>query len=122
MIDNAANIQKERPYSYWVKASELFQNLPQASLKFAEDHVLIHGVIDAYWLRSNEGFVLIDYKTDRFHPSAHLSKEEQLARLKLKYQTQLSLYAQALKNALNMEAAGIYLVALDFNQVISMTE
>lgn len=52
--------------------------------------MLIHGIIDGYYF-TEDGIVLMDYKTDRIQPG----KEQDLAD---RYRTQMAVYRQALQD------------------------
>ena len=75
-----------------IPASEM-QNGPKS-----EELVLIQGVIDAY-IEEEDGFILIDYKTDRVDTEKELSE---------RYAAQLKLYEEALNRVYENEtdAAG----------------
>lgn len=78
------NIRKELPFSYGLRVSDLH---PDAKPEVQDEIVLIQGVIDCLF-EEEDGFVLLDYKTDKV-----LGKPEQTAE---KYMIQLDLYAQAI--------------------------
>lgn len=78
------NVRKELPFSYGLPAAELH---PEASGQIAAETVLIQGVIDCLF-EEDDGFVLLDYKTDRV-----IGSPEQVA---AKYSVQLELYARAI--------------------------
>ena len=63
---------------------ELYREKPFVMQK---DDILIQGIIDVFWLEE-DNIVLLDYKTDRV---------EHASELVLRYETQLSLYADALE-------------------------
>ena len=63
---------------------ELYREKPFVMKK---DDILIQGIIDVFWLEQDK-IVLLDYKTDRV---------EHASELVLRYETQLSLYADALE-------------------------
>lgn len=122
LIKGHAGLQKERAFSYLVPADHLFESLAdRVDLEaFGQDSILVHGVIDLYYVIPNEGFVLVDFKTDRYRPYANQSKTQQLAGLKEKYRYQMTLYQKALKRNLKLPCIAAYLVALDFEEVLEM--
>ena len=62
-------------------------------LEGSPEEVLVQGIIDVFWIEGDQ-LVLLDYKTDR------IKRAEDL---KMRYQTQLDLYAQALENVFSNE-------------------
>lgn len=72
------------------------------------DQVLIHGIIDGY-LVTNDGIILVDYKTDHLAPTPVAIKK-----VVQKYSGQLRLYAEALNimRPIPVVQMGLYLVEL----------
>ncbi|MGF3141092.1 helicase-exonuclease AddAB subunit AddA [Facklamia sp. P13064] len=124
MIENSDQLKREQAFSYLVPAKDLFANLTESkqSMQMEQDSILVHGVIDSYYVIPNQGFVLIDFKTDRYRPHLSQSKQEQLEGLKDKYRYQLKLYKDALASHLKLPNIGTYIVALGFDQVVAMDE
>ena len=84
--------------------NELFREKP--FVMEHEDGYLIQGIIDVFWFEENK-IVLLDYKTDRVH------EEEEL---RLRYETQLELYKDALQRIFDNKTKGeslIYSFALE---------
>ena len=79
-----------------------------------DDQVLIHGIIDGY-LVTNDGIILVDYKTD--HLAATPAAIKQVVQ---KYSGQLRLYAEALNimQPIPVVQMGLYLVEL--NEFVSI--
>lgn len=84
-IRNGLAFQREVPFTFKVPAHRFYPDV-QAD----EDFVLIQGVIDGL-LTERDGFVIIDYKTDRVRPG-----DEQV--VANRYRSQLDLYAQAVES------------------------
>lgn len=82
-----------------------------------DDSILIHGIIDGYF-KTDDGYVLFDYKTDRV---AHLGEraEEELIR---RYKGQVMLYKQALETITNESVVGVYIISLDLVKAIKVSE
>lgn len=120
-ISHGAMLRKETAFSYKLPAQWLFESqmgeLQVQSL--FDDQLLVHGVIDAY-IELENGCILLDYKTDRYHATGRLTKSGQIAVIEEKYRFQMSLYAQALQCATTKPVTAIYLVLLDFNEVIEV--
>lgn len=84
--------------------NELFREKP--FVMEHEDGYLIQGIIDVFWFEDDK-IVLLDYKTDRVY-----SEEE----LRLRYETQLELYKDALQRIFDNKTKGeslIYSFALE---------
>lgn len=82
----------EQPFVIGLPARE-FQNLPDR-----EELVMVQGIIDAFW-ETEEGLVLLDYKTD------HVKTPEELVK---RYQVQLGFYKQALEQATGKKVSKCY--------------
>ena len=72
--------------------------------------MLIQGVIDVYYL-TEEGVVLLDYKTDR------VNKAEELV---TRYKKQLDYYAKALERLLGMPVIGKEIYSFALNETIEV--
>lgn len=78
----------------------------------SEEQILVQGIIDAFW-EEEDGFVILDYKTDR------IWKEEELVRL---YQRQLEYYARALEQAYGKKVKEKYLYSFTMGKAILIPE
>ncbi len=74
---------REYPFSLLAPAQQFYPNAP------AEDEVLLQGVIDC-WFETEEGIVLLDFKTDRVSAAQAAERGE-------RYRGQLAAYAYALE-------------------------
>lgn len=125
MIQHYDRLRREQPFSSLIPAPALFAKLDQADIKtsLVEDSILVHGVIDAYFVRENLGFILVDFKTDRYRANLEiLTREAQIQALKDKYRYQLSLYANALETHLGVKAHRVVIAALDFEENIVLDD
>ena len=96
--DRNGELYKEAPFMMGISASKLDKKYPD------EETVLIQGIIDAYW-REDDGYVILDYKTDR------VGSVDRLVEL---YQAQLDYYEQALRSmGLPVKEKIIYSFACD---------
>ena len=84
----AGKLYKEQPFVMGIPASRLGDGFP------AEETVLIQGIIDVFF-EEEDGFVVLDYKTDAVSAAAELVK---------RYQVQLSYYSEALEQIFGYEA------------------
>lgn len=82
----AERVYRELPFSYGLPIKDVYPNADEAT---ADETVLIQGVIDCLFEDEN-GFILIDYKTDAVYGN-------QLATIRERYELQIKLYAQAIE-------------------------
>lgn len=92
-------LERELPFSHLVPAASLF------GVEGAEEAVLLQGVIDCCF-RTDAGWVLVDYKTDRVRPG--VSSAQQAA----EHAPQLALYAEALYRLTGLPVAEQQVVLL----------
>lgn len=97
-------LYKEQPFVIGVPANEVEEAFP------SEEIVLIQGVIDVYYL-TEEGVVLLDYKTDR------VNKAEELV---TRYKKQLDYYAKALERLLGKPVIGKEIYSFALNETIEV--
>ena len=88
---NAKNVYREQPFYINITADEIYNN----NIK---EEILIQGVIDLYYINSNDELILVDYKTD------YVEYEDELIK---KYKEQLMLYKRALESALNKKVSKV---------------
>ena len=79
----------------------------------SKENILAQGIIDLYYINKNDELVLLDYKTDFVK-----SGEENI--LIDRHKAQLSLYKQALENALNRKVDNIYIYSTVLGKAISI--
>ena len=97
-------IEREKPFYITIPAEELYGN----SIK---EEILVQGIIDLYYINSNNELVLVDYKTD------YVTKEDELIE---KYSKQLELYRKALEEALNKNVSKTYIYSTCLNKSIEV--
>ncbi len=97
-------LHREQPFVMGREASELFFDRTE------KDMVLVQGIIDGYY-ETEEGIVLMDYKTDSLQPG-----EEQ--KLVERYQTQMDLYRRALEEITGKKVWRCVLYSFSLNQAI----
>ena len=98
---DAVRLEREMPFSYPMDAEQLFGIA-------AEETVLLQGVLDACFLE-NDGWVIVDYKTDRIRPNE--SAEQAAAR----HSEQLRLYALALESITGKRVKEAFVVLLSYH-------
>ncbi|MFC0523549.1 helicase-exonuclease AddAB subunit AddA [Pontibacillus salicampi] len=85
----AEHIHREVPFTLTLPAHEVYADWTEES----EEKVFIQGVIDCI-VQTNDGCLLVDYKTDQIAGEVTDKVKEQL---KERYNTQITLYAEALE-------------------------
>lgn len=96
-------LEKEKPFVLKMKRN-------------GED-VLVQGIIDCFF-EEEDGFVLVDYKTNRIDRSR--PEEEELGRLRNTYSEQLRIYREAIEKAKGRPVSAAYLYLANIGEVISM--
>lgn len=104
--DAKGMLRREQPFVMGRRACEIFQDRSE------EDTVLVQGIMDAYY-ETEEGLVLIDYKTDALLPG-----EEQ--KLVERYQTQMDLYREALEGMTGKKVTRCVLYAFSLGVEIDL--
>ncbi|MBG9983689.1 helicase-exonuclease AddAB subunit AddA [Aerococcaceae bacterium DSM 111022] len=123
LIQHQEKLKKEMAFSYSIPAQKLFKRQLQKEqlTELADNQLLVHGVIDGY-LEFDDHIVMLDYKTNQYRAYGAYSKQEQIASLEETYRFQMSLYREALSLAKNKPVSNVYLVLLDFEEVVDMTD
>lgn len=101
LIMEAAYVYREVPFSYTLPANEVYTDWEKGD----NERVLIQGVVDCL-LRVDEGYIIIDYKTD--HIAGEKTKALETV-LKERYKVQVTLYGQAMEGILQKSVTSIYL-------------
>ncbi|MGX7092516.1 helicase-exonuclease AddAB subunit AddA [Hutsoniella sourekii] len=123
LIRNAENFKREKAFSYLLDADRILgQHIDSSQVRqLSQDQLLIHGVIDGYLIYEDQ-LILLDYKTDRQRAFSNFSQEDQVDQIKDKYRFPLSIYKEALSQALGRPVKTVYLVLLDFGLVVEMED
>ena len=93
--------------------SNIWQDLKEAKQYYKEEpfyinspiedeHILVQGIIDLFYIDKDDNLVLLDYKTD-------FVREGQEAELIQKHSAQLMIYKEALENALDRKVDKVYI-------------
>ena len=83
----AKEIHKEQPFYINIPARNVFDEAEE------NEKILVQGIIDLYYINSDDELILVDYKTD-YLPDGNIAKLEE------KYKVQLDIYTSALEGAL----------------------
>lgn len=100
----AKKVYKEQPFYINLKSNEIYKD-------DSNENVLVQGIIDLYYINSNNEVILVDYKTDWVEEG-----EEQ--GLVDKYTKQLEIYANALEKSLEQKVAKKYIYSVRLNKMI----
>ncbi|WP_413628045.1 helicase-exonuclease AddAB subunit AddA [Fructilactobacillus vespulae] len=100
------NLKREVPFSLIINAGQLFSEFEND----AEQKLLVHGIIDGYFIDPDVGPVLFDYKTSFVNPG---HPDADIAKITDQYRGQLNLYAKALADILQqpINKKQLYLLA-----------
>ncbi len=106
-LKEAKEIHKEQPFYISLPAKEMIKEAKEAN---SEKEVLVQGIMDLFYINSNNQLILVDFKTD------YVGKEKN-AKEKIveKYKTQLEIYQKALEQALNRKVDKVVLCLANAN-------
>lgn len=106
-LKEAKEIHKEQPFYISLPAKEMIKEAKEAN---SEKEVLVQGIMDLFYVNSNNQLILVDFKTD------YVGKENG-AKEKIveKYKTQLEIYQKALEQALNRKVDKVVLCLANAN-------
>ena len=102
----AKEICKEKPFYINISSKDIF------NLDTSED-ILVQGIIDLYYINSNDELILVDFKTD------YIKSGEEDSLIK-KYNKQLEIYRNALEQSLNKKVAHTYIYSVTLNKCIEI--
>ncbi|WP_261305707.1 helicase-exonuclease AddAB subunit AddA [Paenibacillus andongensis] len=105
----AANVQREVPFSYGLPADEVYMGTDRSTIG---ETVLIQGVIDCLF-EDELGLVLVDYKTDAVKGSSDTE-------LMVRYEKQISLYTRAVEHIWKRPVNGKFLYFFDGAKLLEM--
>lgn len=106
LADARGQLHREQPFVMGRKACEIFTDRTE------EDTVLVQGIIDGYY-ETDEGIVLMDYKTDSLQPG----QEQKLVE---RYRTQMDLYREALEEMTGKKVTRCMLYAFSLGTAIEL--
>ena len=95
-IKSAERVKREVPFIMAIPAYKIYPELDKQS----GESVLVQGIIDCL-LEDDDGYLIIDYKTDAAHGDTN--------QIKNRYQGQMNLYAEAVEKILLKPVKGKYL-------------
>lgn len=104
-MQQAAKVRRELSFSLLLPAETFYPDMPADT-----ERIFVQGVVDVLFAEA-DGWVLVDYKTDRG------KSEAELAAL---YRVQLALYAQAVERILQQPVKEKYIYAFEGSRVVSI--
>ncbi len=103
-------LRRELPFRVEIPSIRIYPNLDKK--KYADEKMLLRGVIDCYFEEGEEG-VIIDYKTD-------YTTEKNLEEIKERYRVQLDYYSEAVKNAFKITSVRRYLYLFTLDRIVEI--
>ncbi|MCO0831708.1 helicase-exonuclease AddAB subunit AddA [Fructobacillus sp. W13] len=93
IANHPSTLQREATFAMLVPAKQVYEGLDD------EAPILIHGIIDGYFVDERKKTVTVfDYKTDFVPRAKGPRQDEALAKMKQRYKGQLNLYREALQD------------------------
>ncbi len=111
----AHHVYREMPFSLAVSAKDIYSQWESEE----DENILIQGVIDCLY-ETNEGMVLLDFKTDNITYQFDGDFEKAKPVLLDRYQIQLELYAKAIEQIIKQPVTKRYLYFFDGGYVIEV--
>ncbi len=112
VIKHAKQLEREVPFSAMIPASQVYQGWESKQ----EEQIFLQGIVDLL-IETDDGWVIIDYKTDRVN---QVVDDHEINRLKKRYETQIKLYKQAIEMILKVEIKQAYLYFFDQSLLIKL--
>ena len=103
-LKTAKEVYREKPFYINIPANEIYG-------KDIEEHVLVQGIIDLYYIDTQDEITLVDYKTD------YVQKGHEIELIQ-KYKEQLELYKNALEEALGKKVKNVYIYSVYLGQML----
>lgn len=107
---SSSDLRRELPFSFGIPAGDVYAEQDEM---IAKETILMQGVIDCIFYEEN-GWVLIDYKTD------HLSSSRGVEQIKARYSLQIKLYTKAVEHILHQKVKQACLYLFDGDLVVEM--
>ena len=106
-LKTAKQYYKEQPFYINIPAKQVMD-------VNADENILVQGIIDLYYINSNNELILLDYKTDSIKKG-----DEQI--LIDRHKNQLMLYKQAIESALNQKVSQVYIYSTALGKELEVT-
>ena len=113
-------LMREAPFEISVKAN-VYEPAIYGDALYDDDEIIVQGAIDCYF-EEDDGIVLIDYKTDRFHGDAQNPAEVQefIDKKTYDYTVQVELYKDAIEKITKKHVKEKYLYLFSTSSVVKL--
>ena len=118
-IFNAKKVYREQKFGLFVPYSSLTENQETANA-LQGHHLFVQGSIDLLLQMPDDSLYLIDYKTDRITEEERKDTARLQARMRQAHGTQLSYYAQAVKELFGKTPDKIFIYSLPLGSAIEI--
>lgn len=98
---SVSTVYRELPFSLTLPAKDIYSTWQSET----NEHVLVQGILDCV-IPTEEGWVILDYKTDAIDKEVTEKMREELIK---RYETQLALYKRAVESIWKEPVKGMYL-------------
>ena len=115
---NAKKVWRERRFNIKLSASDFTQNT-ELKEKYADESILVQGVIDLLFVDENDNLVLADYKTDWFSDKDIISGNAEKILIE-RHKTQLSYYAEACEKMFGKKVDRILIYSFALGKTIEI--
>ncbi len=117
-LSKAKNVWRERRFNIKLPAAEFTQD-SELKEKYADESILVQGVIDLLFIDENDKLVLADYKTDWFSDK-DISNGNAEKIIIERHKTQLSYYAEACKKMFGKKVDKILIYSFALGKTIEI--
>ncbi len=118
-ILNAKKLYREFRFNVFLPAVD-FTNNAEIKQAYADEKILVQGVIDLCFIDENDKLVLCDYKTDRIPREIRSDRESTTAYLKERHAQQLLYYSKAIEKIMGKSPDGVYIYSLSFGDALEI--
>ncbi|MCI8332253.1 MAG: helicase-exonuclease AddAB subunit AddA [Clostridiales bacterium] len=118
-MQNAEKMYREIRFNINLPAADFTEQADQQAA-FAQEQILVQGVIDCFFITPEDTIKIIDYKTDSFSPAQKENPENCAAILRRRHQNQLSYYRTACEKMVGKKVEEIMIYSFDLGQAIKL--
>lgn len=114
-------IRREMRFNVRMLSSD-FTFSEEARALYADEELLVQGVIDCFFIDKNGEITVLDYKTDRLSPYEKTHKSAAAQKLLSRHARQLSYYSTALESMFGKRPEHVYLYSLPLGDTVEVSE
>lgn len=114
-------IRREMRFNVRMPSSD-FTFSEEARALYADEELLVQGVIDCFFIDRNGEITVIDYKTDRLTSYEKAHKSAAAQKLLSRHSRQLSYYATALESMFGKRPEHVYLYSLPLGDTVDVVD